>query len=68
MTDGLEAFMRDLKNQGAVIDSPFMEYVHNVPGIVVLRARQDSQAGQDASAAKAGTQALQHQARSPAQG
>ncbi len=56
------------KDQGAVIDSPFMEYVHNVPGIVVLRARQDSQAGQDASAAQAGTQALLHQARWPAQG
>lgn len=32
------------KMQREVMDSPFMEYVQNIPGIVVLRARQDGQA------------------------
>ncbi|WP_339070560.1 DUF1460 domain-containing protein [Pseudomonas idahonensis] len=55
------------KMQREVMDSPFMEYVQNIPGIVVLRTRQDGQAFTpqsapeiDAQSARQPSQALTH--------
>ncbi|QZI70384.1 DUF1460 domain-containing protein [Pseudomonas protegens] len=55
------------KRQREVMDSPFMEYVQNIPGIVVLRTRPDGQAFTppsapeiDAQSARQPSQALTH--------
>lgn len=55
------------QNQRVVIDSPFMEYVRDVPGIVVLRARQTDLSGH-ASASERSAQAPQHPSHSQAPG
>lgn len=56
------------QNQRVVIDSPFMEYVHDVPGIVVLRARPTDLADHPASTSESSAQAQQHPPHAQASG
>lgn len=56
------------QNQRVVIDSPFMEYVRDVPGIVVLRARPTDLADHPASTSQSSAQAHQHPPHAQAPG
>lgn len=56
------------KMQRQVMDAPFMEYVQHIPGIVVLRTRQDDQAPGQPAAAQNEAPAAQPPDRAPVQG
>ena len=56
------------QNQRVVIDSPFMEYVRDVPGIVVLRARPTDLVDHPASTSQSSAQAHQHPPHAQAPG
>ncbi|NBF01804.1 DUF1460 domain-containing protein [Pseudomonas sp. Fl5BN2] len=51
-----------------VMDAPFMEYVQNIPGIVVLRTRQDRQALEEPSVSETGASSAQHPDKTLAHG